>query len=115
LTIVIYSINIELSSYKPNPSRCGDEKPRGSVIINEMAGLPGNRQPGLFLARRVQPKGHHGAITDRSKNQSGPWVSPETVLGNHKDVVMLTPLICIVSEESSSPEDLRQRLTRHGL
>lgn len=28
---------------------------------------------------------------------------------------MLTPLICIVSEESSSPEDLTQRLTRHGL
>ncbi|PIU52601.1 MAG: hypothetical protein COS90_10665, partial [Deltaproteobacteria bacterium CG07_land_8_20_14_0_80_60_11] len=28
---------------------------------------------------------------------------------------MLNPLICIVSEESSSPDDLRQRLTRHGL
>ena len=28
---------------------------------------------------------------------------------------MLTPLICIVSEESSSPEDLRRHLTQHGL
>ena len=103
------------SCYKPNSSQGGDGKPRVSVSINEMAGLPGIRQPGLFLARTVQLQRHHGAITDRPKNQADPWVSPETGLGNQKDVVMLTPLICIVSEESSSLEDLQRHLTQHGL
>ena len=54
-----------IGQVKPNPPQDGDGKPRISVISNEMAGLPGIRQPGLFLARRVQPKGYHGAIPCR--------------------------------------------------
>jgi len=61
---------------------------------------------------------HHrlnGAITGLPKNQPGPRVSPETGLDNPKEVVMLNPLICIVSEASISPDDLQGRLTQHGL
>jgi DNA-binding NtrC family response regulator len=56
-----------------------------------------------------------GAITGWSKNYPDPCVSPETGLRNQKDVVMLNPLICIVSEESSFPADLQRHLIQHGL
>jgi len=53
LTIVNFFVNIESSSYKPNPLQGGDGKLRISVIRNEMAGLPGVRRPG-FLWRLAE-------------------------------------------------------------
>ena len=112
LTFVIFFIRLELSSYKPNTPQDGDGKPRVSEIINEMAGLPGKGSLAFFLRGTCSLKGitalsravlrretsedfraachglipHRldGAIADRSKNQPGPYVSPETVLGNQR-------------------------------